>query len=264
MIPAIVDISEILNQGAIMTSTWVEKTVGQLVVERPSRARVFERLGIDYCCGGKLPLRHACEQKKLDYDSVVAELEQDRAAPEQGARNWASASLTDLCDHIERTHHAYLKEELPRLEFLTSKVAARHGDHRPALREVHRIFLGLKAEMDGHMVKEERILFPLCRQLDVADKLPATHCGSVGNPIAVMIREHEDAGDALAQIHGLTDGFTPPADACNTFRAMYDSLRQLEQDMHQHVHKENNILFPKAIRLEKLLSAGPSSASAGS
>jgi len=233
----------------------VEKTVGEWVVERPSRARVFERLGIDYCCGGKHPLRQACVQKSLDYEVVLAELERDGAAPEEGARNWASASLTDLCDHIEQTHHAYLKQELPRLEFLTTKVAARHGDTRPALRQVHQVFVTLKSEMEGHMMKEERVLFPLCRQLDVAEALPAMHCGSVANPIEMMIREHEDAGDALARIRVLTEDFTCPQEACNTFRAMYDGMHQLEQDMHQHVHKENNILFPKAIRQEKLLSA---------
>jgi len=233
----------------------IEKTVGQWVVERPSRARVFERLGIDYCCGGKHPLRQACEQKQLNYDAVLADLDQDDAAPAEGLRSWASASLTDLCDHIDQTHHAYLKNELPRLEFLTNKVAARHGETRPALREVHQVFVALKSEMEGHMMKEERVLFPLCRQLDVAEELPAMHCGSIGNPIEVMIREHEDAGDALARIRALTDDFTCPPDACNTFRALYDSLHQLEQDMHQHVHKENNILFPKAVRLEKVLSA---------
>jgi regulator of cell morphogenesis and NO signaling len=232
-----------------------ETTVGELVVERPSRARVFEKLGIDYCCGGKKPLHQACRERNLDHAAVIDELEQEQAtAPAQGERNWASASLTDLCDHIEQTHHHYLKEELPRLAFLTTKVASRHGETRPALTEVQRVFAELKAEMDSHMMKEERILFPLCRQLDIADELPATHCGSVGNPIEVMIREHEHAGDALAQIRTLTDNYTCPPDACNTYRALFDALEHLEHDLHAHVHKENNILFPKAIRLEKLLA----------
>ena len=241
-----------------MTLSETEKTVGQLVAERPSRARVFERFGIDYCCGGKHSLRLACHQKNLDYETVLAAVEQDETTPDQGARNWASASLTDLCDHIEQMHHAFLKQELPRLEFLTAKVAARHGEHRPALRDVHETFVAMKAELENHMMKEERVLFPFCRQLDVAESLPAMHCGSVDKPIEVMIREHEDAGDALARIRTLTDDYTCPPDACNTYVALFDSLHHLEQDMHQHVHKENNILFPKAVRLEKLLSGARS------
>jgi regulator of cell morphogenesis and NO signaling len=226
-----------------------------LVVERPSRARVFEKLGIDYCCGGKKPLASAIAERGLDAEVVVAELEKEQASADgvPGERNWATASLTDLCDHIERTHHAYLKEELPRLEFLTSKVATRHGTNRPALLEVYDVFAHLKAEMDSHMMKEEQILFPLCRRLDVAEALPASHCGSVANPIAVMVQEHDGAGAALARIRELTENYTLPGDACNTYRALFDSLQQLERDLHLHVHKENNILFPKAVRVEALL-----------
>jgi regulator of cell morphogenesis and NO signaling len=238
-----------------MSQELIEATVGQLVVERPSRARVFEKLGIDYCCGGKKPLRRAIEERGLDTGNVVAELEKEQAGPtEHTERNWATASLTDLCDHIESTHHAYLKGELPRLAYLTHKIADRHGDRRPALAEVHNVFMSLKEEMESHMMKEERILFPLCRRLDTADVLPESHCGSVNNPIQVMVREHEDAGDALARIRELTENYSLPADACNTYRATFGSLQQLERDMHQHVHKENNILFPKAVRAEKLLS----------
>ena len=238
-----------------MNQALIETTVGQLVVDRPSRARVFEKLGIDYCCGGKKPLLRAIEERGLDPESVVAELEHEQAAESPRAeRNWATASLTDLCDHIESTHHAYLKEELPRLELLTAKIASRHGDARPALREVHNVFRQLKQEMDSHMLKEERILFPLCRRLDAAETLPPSHCGSVNNPIEVMIREHDDAGAALGRIRELTDDYTLPPDACNTYRATFASLQQLERDLHQHVHKENNILFPKAARAERLLS----------
>jgi regulator of cell morphogenesis and NO signaling len=237
-----------------MTTSSTQPTVGDLVVERFSRARVFERLGIDYCCGGRKPLRQVCDERNLDYAMVLRALENEQSAPTQAKRNWASASLTDLCDHIEQTHHAYLKQELPRLEFLTTKVARRHGAQRPALAEVQRVFAELKSEMDVHMVKEERVLFPLCRQLDVSNELPVPPCGgSIGNPIEVMIREHEHAGDALAQIRALTDNYTCPPDACNTYRAMFDALEQLERDLHEHVHKENNILFPKAIRMERLL-----------
>ncbi|HTL30161.1 MAG TPA: iron-sulfur cluster repair di-iron protein [Tepidisphaeraceae bacterium] len=242
-----------------MSQALVEATVGQLVVERPSRARVFEKFGIDYCCGGKKPLRQAIAEKGLQTDQVVAALDSETA---DGAhllskeRDWSTASLTDLCDHIERVHHGYLKDELPRLAFLTNKVANRHGENHPELVEIHRIFLGFETELVTHMAKEERVLFPILRQLDTADLLPPAHCGSVNNPIAVMLQEHDDAGADLARFRELTNDYTPPLDACTTYRAMLDALRQLEQDMHQHVHKENNILFPKAQRMEKLLSRG--------
>jgi regulator of cell morphogenesis and NO signaling len=238
-----------------MSQTFVDATVGQLVVERPSRARVFEKFGIDYCCGGKVPLKQAIAAKGLKSETIVAELEHEQTPGDQPVfeRNWATASLTDLCDHIEQTHHARLKQDLPRLEFLTAKVASRHGDRRQELKEIHRIVLALRAELESHMAREEQVLFPFCRRLDSADELPPSHCWTVRNPIEVMVREHEDAGEALAQLRELTNGYTPPADACNTYRAMYDALHELERDMHQHVHKENNILFPKATRAEKLL-----------
>jgi regulator of cell morphogenesis and NO signaling len=233
-------------------NSMTEPTVGQLVVERPGRARVFEKLGIDYCCGGQKPLSEVCQAKGLDLAAVTAQLD---AEPQQPAeRNWATASLTDLCDHIESTHHAYLREELPRLEFLTGKVANRHGEIRPALVEVHQVFLALKSELEMHMMKEERVLFPMCREMDAADGPVSFHCGSVANPIEVMVREHDDAGGALERMRELTDNYALPLDACNTYRALFDSLQQLERDMHQHIHKENNILFPRAIRSERMLN----------
>jgi regulator of cell morphogenesis and NO signaling len=237
-----------------MTQMINEQTVGQMVVERPSRARIFETLGIDYCCGGRKPLSQACEESGLQLDDVLRQLDESSAPDAPAERDWATASMTDLCDHIEAAHHAWLRQELPRLAFLTHKVASRHGEHRPALIEVHHVFLHLKAELESHMMKEEQVLFPICRHFDRIDTLPQLHCGSVNSPIEVMIREHDDAGDALARIRELTDNFRLPDDACNTYRALFDSLEQLERDMHQHVHKENNILFPKAIRAERLLS----------
>jgi len=239
------------------TQALMDQTVGQLVVDRPSRARIFEKFGIDYCCGGGKPLREAIEQAGLNANSVLAELQREQNASDSqpaGQRDWATASLSNLCDHIEQTHHAYLRQELPRLEFLTAKVASRHGQRRPELIQIRDIFASLKAEMESHMIKEERILFPMCRQLDNADRLPQFHCGSVSNPISVMIREHDDAGDALSRIRVLSNNYTAPDDACNTYHALFHSLHQLERDMHQHVHKENNILFPRAIQAEKQLT----------
>lgn len=235
-------------------TTALDRTVGNWVAERASRARVFERLGIDYCCGGKKPLQEVCREKNLDYDTVVSQLQDENLAPVQGERNWASASITDLCDHVEQTHHAYLKEELPRLAALATKVANRHGDKQPALVDMRNIFIAMKDELEAHMMKEERILFPLCRHLDVSGVSEAAQFGGIERPIEVMIREHEDAGDALVQIRRLADDYTCPPGACMSYQALFDALQQFERDMHEHVHKENNILFPKAIRLEKLIA----------
>jgi len=231
-------------------STTLERTIGELVAERPARARVFEGFKIDYCCGGKKPLGEACRAKGLDPQTVLNMLAiVDDTAP-RDERDWTKATVTELCDNVESTHHAYLKEELPRLEFMARKVAMRHGDHRPELVALRDIFLGFKAELESHMAKEEQVLFPLCRQLDRAGAAVASHCGSVQNPIRVMILEHEHAGTDLERMRGLTNGFVPPADACNTYRAYYDALAHLEQDMHRHVHKENSVLFPKAVEAE--------------
>lgn len=233
-----------------------QHTVGQLVSEKPSRSRVFEKLGIDYCCGGKKTLAEACAGKGLDAATIAAVLDSDAIEPGgAGLVDAASMSMTALCDHIEATHHAYLRVELPRLAFLTTKVASRHGERDARLQEVAEVFAALHAEMDSHMMKEEQILFPLIRALDAAtDGAPPSHCGSINNPIRVMEHEHDSAGGAVARMRILTDGFTPPMDACNTYRAMLDSLAQLERDLHQHVHKENNVLFPRAAARERELA----------
>jgi regulator of cell morphogenesis and NO signaling len=229
--------------------------VGQLVAARPSRARVFEKFGIDYCCGGKIPLPQACQENNIDLQRVVDALAQEATVPTPGQIDWTTRPLRELADHIEATHHAYLKNEFPRLEFLTTKVADRHGRHTPELIEVRDIMLAFKAELEAHMMKEEQILFPICRELESADAPTTFHCGSIQNPIAVMMREHDDAGSALARMRKLTNDYLPPEDACNTYRAMLAALEELEADMHQHVHKENNILFPRAVEAEARLIA---------
>jgi regulator of cell morphogenesis and NO signaling len=235
-----------------MTLQTREPTVGELVVEKPARARVFENLGIDYCCGGKKPLSQACEEKGLDAKTVLRLLDViDRQQASGSDRNWAGATMTELADHIEQKHHAYLRQELPRLDALTTKVANAHGPRRPELLEVRQLFLHFRAELESHMAKEEQILFPICRAMDRGQPEAGRHCGSVQNPIRVMVQEHDDAGHALERFRTLTHNYTPPEDACNTYRAMLDSLAQLEHDMHEHVFKENSILFPKAIAAEE-------------
>jgi regulator of cell morphogenesis and NO signaling len=240
-------------------SSKLERTVGQLVTESPGRARIFESFGIDYCCGGKKPLALAIRENNLDARTVLGILAAFDEQTSPTERNWGTASLTELADHIEATHHAYLKRELPRLEFLLTKIANKHGGTRPALTQLAVVFNAFKAELESHMQKEEVILFPICRRLEASDGPIRFHCGSVENPISVMVREHDDAGDTLKRMRELTDNYAVPSDACGTYRAAFDSLQEIEQDMHRHVHKENSILFPKAIELEQKLCASATS-----
>lgn len=237
----------------------IQSTVGQWVADRPARARAFESMGIDYCCGGKKPLAEACAAKGLDAPTVAIML--DAITSEHDADVDANAmTMTQLANHIEQTHHQYLRTELPRLRTMTAKVAAVHGDTDARLLGLAEVFAAFADELDHHMMKEEQILFPICRQLETANQAQAFHCGSVTNPIHVMELEHDAAGDALAQMRQLTDDFTPPAHACNTWRVTLDSLAALEQDMHRHVHKENNVLFPRAATREQELLAVSASA----
>jgi regulator of cell morphogenesis and NO signaling len=228
-----------------------EQTVGEFVRQKPTRARVFESLKIDYCCGGKVSLVRACEKRGVDVSEVLQAISTSDEKADLGALvDVDSMELTELANHIEATHHAYLREELPRLDAMTEKVARVHGDKDERLFQMRQAFIALKAELEPHMMKEERILFPIVRQLEASPERQEFHCGSVANPIRQMEHEHDQAGDALAILHESTDGYTPPDWACNTYRAMLDSLARLEADMHQHIHKENNVLFPKTIQLE--------------
>lgn len=231
-----------------------ETTVGQMVADRPARSQVFERLGIDYCCGGRKSLSASCAERGLSTDAVLKALaDADRNAPAADT-DPARMGISELCDHVEEVHHAYLREALPRLMMLTDKVANAHGDRDPNLVAVRDLFIDFRAELEAHMMKEEMILFPLCRQMEAAGGPVRAHCGSVANPIRVMFAEHDDAGEAMEKFRAWTGGYTAPDGACNTYRAMLDALATLEADMHQHVHKENNILFPRAIEREAELA----------
>jgi len=240
-----------------MSTFCVQDTVGEVVARRPSLARLFEAARIDFCCGGKKTLAEVCREKGLDPQSFLATLEEAASASDgEAVIDAAAMSLTELADHIESTHHAYLRDELPRLNMLTERVASVHGADDARLREVRDTFLALAGEMASHMMKEEQILFPMIRQLEASERLPAFHCGSVANPIRQMELEHHDAGAALEQMRTLTDEYTPPTWACNTYRAMLDSLAHLERDMHLHVHKEDSVLYPKALKREAELAEG--------
>lgn len=231
----------------------VEKTVSELVVERPSRSRVFEELGIDYCCGGGVSLTEACAGAGLDPEEVLAELERREAGRTEEEVELARMDMGELVDHIVETHHAYLREELPRLSFLVDKVANAHGGAHPELLRLRGVFEGLRAELEDHTAKEERTLFPACRELEGVEERPAFRFGTVKNPITVMMKEHVDAGEGLSKIRELTRDYAVPEDACNTYRAMLDGLAELERDTHYHVFKENSVLFPRAVAAEATL-----------
>lgn len=240
-----------------MNTIAVNRTVGELVREQPNRARVFESLGIDYCCGGKKTLEDVCAGKGLNAEEVMARLQAlDSEGSESTEVDVDAMPLDALANHIVATHHAYLKRELPRLNEMVQKVNRVHGDKDSRLADLERTLYTFTRELDMHMMKEEQVLFPAITTLAHSDAAPNFMFGSVAHPIQMMESEHDSAGDGLEQMRKLTDDFTPPDWACNTYRAMLDGLVRLEADMHQHIHKENNVLFPKAIELEAKLNQG--------
>ena len=234
-----------------MNTITPEAAVGDLVRAVPARSRIFGTLGIDYCCGGKKSLADVCQSKGLDPATVIAMLSAMADAPDAASANPDALTLSELCDHIEQVHHVFLRVELPRLDFMTRKVAAVHGDHEPRLLEVRRVFESFNAEMIAHTLDEDEAVFPAIRQLEATNGTSAAAATSLKSSIDKLEHEHAGAGAALARFKALTDNYTPPDWACNTFRALYDGLAELEKDMHLHVHKENNVLFPRALTLRK-------------
>lgn len=220
-----------------MASEKAFPTVGELVAEMPGRANAFEKLGIDYCCGGKRRLDEVCKEKRLDPVRVLLDLVHSDAqtATRTGERDWRNAPIAELCSHIVNVHHGYLRSMLPRISLLAQKVSAVHGEHHPDLLPLRDVFEQFRTHLEAHMKEEEEHLFPEC----IAGK-------DSPESIRAREREHEEAGRALAQMRKLANGFYPPQDACGSYRALFAALAELEVDMHRHVHKENNILFPRA------------------
>ncbi len=219
-----------------------ERTVGELVAERPQRSRIFQAHRIDFCCQGGRTLQEACERKGVNLLKVVEQLEADLQTKSASGPNPADLPLDNLAQYIVETHHEYLRTELPRLHAMSTRVAEVHGGHTPSLVEMNRIFQGLEAELTSHLAKEEQILFPAIAALQRGEIESACFDG----PIACMLHEHDDAGAALEQLRDLSHGFQPPIDACNTYRALFCGLEELEEDLHRHIHLENSVLFPRA------------------
>ncbi len=234
-----------------------QSTIGEIAAARPSAVRVFEKYKIDFCCGGGRPLEEVCRERGLSAATVLADI--DQSAREQGTdRDWSAATLSALIGHIVEHHHAYVKSELPVLKARMAKVIDAHGAKHPeSLPALARALDALAAELEGHLRKEELILFPAIQELEAAQTegrrpLPPPF-GTVRNPVRMMTLEHDSAGSALGQMRRLTRDYTLPEGACNTFRALYQGLAEFEADLHQHIHLENNILFPRAVAVEERL-----------
>jgi regulator of cell morphogenesis and NO signaling len=250
------DLSNLCFKEIEMAAT--TQTVRDIALENPSSIRVFEKLGIDYCCGGRIPLTEACAAKNLEVDAVIASLEEAAKTDSPAASDWTTKSLASLAAHIVETHHDYCKRELPRLAALAQKVVNRHGDTRQELPAIQLKLTALSEDLTQHLAKEELVLFPHIAKLERAihdgGAKPLGCFGTVANPIAMMTQEHDAAGTLMGEMRELSQDFAPPAGACPTYHAFYDGLREFEQDLHQHVHLENNILFPRAIALESSTS----------
>ncbi len=225
-----------------------ETTVGAIVAAHPALARFFEHLGIDYCCGGRQSLRDACAVRSLDVFTTLALLESAAAALDNVPTevNAAGMTLIQLANHIQQTHHLCTKTELPRLVALADRVAASHGGREPRLLEVASIVRTLTREMLDHMEKEEGVLFPLIRRVE-SEGSPTGPASVIAEAIRTMEAEHDDVGHALARLRTLTENFSPGSTPCNSHRALLAGLAAFEADLHRHVHKENNVLFPRVL-----------------
>jgi regulator of cell morphogenesis and NO signaling len=236
------------------------KTVRELASEIPGATRLFEKLNIDYCCRGDQLLGEACTRAGLSVHAVCRWL--TALPPRDVPESFQALALVELTEYIVNKHHAFTRNELERLTALLAKVCPVHGGNHPELLQIQSEFQMLGAELKPHMMKEERILFPHIAQLETAavqnGPAPLAPFGTVRNPIAVMMREHDAAGDILKSIRRLSRDFAIPEDACLSYRALYGALKELEADLHQHIHLENNILFPRALELEDTFRAGNS------
>jgi len=231
-----------------------DKTVREYALEVPNATRIFERLKIDYCCGGLRPLGEACAAAGVEFEEVLRLLEEGAAAPAETPAAVQSGTLSTLIDYILDTHHTFTRDEMQRIEALAEKVCAKHGANHPELLGVRSVFAGLCAELRPHMLKEEMVLFPYIKQLEQsvasgARPAPAPF-GTAANPIRVMLREHDAAGRILREMRAASGDYVVPADACISFRTLYEALEAFEKDLHQHIHLENNVLFPRVLKLE--------------
>ena len=236
-----------------MTELTQNLTLAEIVNTHPSLARQLERRNLDYCCGGAATLEEACATNGLDVTTVLDELSD--AATDEPTGTWPTMGLVQLVDHLEATHHAYLWSELPRLSALMDKVATVHGERHPELGDIRDCFATIRTDLEPHLTKEERVLFPMVRELATADSAPSFHCGSIQNPISAMLTEHDTVGELLRRLRALSNEYVPPVDGCGSYVALFAGFETMEADTHMHIHKENNLLFPAVVEIERRLAS---------
>lgn len=233
------------------------ETLGQIAAKDLRKAQIFKKYGLDFCCGGKKTVKEACAEKGLDVTKIEQELQHADKLPASRPLPYGDWSLDFLSDYIVNTHHSYVIKTLPDIRQYAEKVMKVHGDHHPELKRIHQLVEEVNAELMAHMVKEERVLFPYVKELVASKKntqpLHAAHFGTVQNPINMMEMEHELVGKNLEEIRTLSNNYTLPEDACASYSLLYRLLEEFEEDLHLHIHLENNILFPKALAMEKQL-----------
>jgi regulator of cell morphogenesis and NO signaling len=238
----------------MMTLT-ATKNVRDYAIETPQTIPVFEKLGIDFCCGGNRPLEEVCAAANLNLDEVLRALETATAAPVRlSERQLQAGSLAELTAHIVKTHHAFVRREIPQLESLAEKVSTKHGANHPELLHIRSVFHGVGQELLMHMMKEESVLFPYIERMEEAvvehQPILPPPFGSIANPVRMMEQEHASAGAALKAMREASHDYTAPEDACTSYQALYHAFDAFEKDLHQHIHLENNVLFPRAIEME--------------
>jgi regulator of cell morphogenesis and NO signaling len=226
-----------------------QNKVSDFVNKNPDHAiDYFNNLGIDFCCGGAKTLKQACEEKKLDHEQILSQLnDPSKISKKDNCKDWTQLTPAKLTDHIVSSHHKYLSEALPRVTEAMEKVVRAHGKNHPELLELEKNIRLLREDLEPHMLKEEKVLFPMIRKMEgnLEGGMPLSRL--VANPIRVMRSEHDKVAELLQNIKTLTNNYTPPEDACGTFTFLYQKLKELESDTHLHVHKENNLLFPQAL-----------------
>lgn len=233
------------------------KTVADLVTENIKTAHIFRKYGIDFCCGGGLPVKQAAAKARIDYMELEKELLGVKNIILE-ADNYSDRELDELADHIVNVHHSYIMENIPVIIGYASRVVQVHAADYPELIQIQRLFSEVSIDLTGHLKKEENVVFPFIKTLTDARRsgkeLEKPAFDTLENPVKIMEEDHEDAGMVFKKIKALSNNFIPPAGACNTYKAFYSKLEEFEKDLHHHVHLENNILFPKALKLEKELS----------